>query len=149
MKPGLSINTDAVILRLGLRVSDPKSMCFSWCSQLYEGIGSRRYISSAPHLTVVSLFGHDAFVRMLLDEGADINAQCGYHGNALQAASAGGHEQVVKMLLNNKAEVNAQGGHYSNALVAASARGHEQVVKILLNNKAEVNAEGGYYGNAL
>ncbi|KAA8617103.1 Ank-2 multi-domain protein [Pyrenophora tritici-repentis] len=36
---------------------------------------------------------------MLLDNGADINAQGGEYGNALQTASEGGHKQVVKMLL--------------------------------------------------
>jgi ankyrin repeat protein len=37
---------------------------------------------------------------MLLDAGADFNAQGGDCGNALQAASLGGYEQVVKMLLD-------------------------------------------------
>jgi hypothetical protein len=53
---------------------------------------------------------------MLLDKDADVNAQGGEYGNALQAASQGGHEQVVKMLLDKDANVNAQGGDYSNAL---------------------------------
>ncbi|KAI1584776.1 ankyrin repeat domain containing protein [Pyrenophora tritici-repentis] len=48
---------------------------------------------------------------MLLDAGADVNAQGGDYGNALQAASAEGHEQVVKMLLDAGADVNAQGGY--------------------------------------
>ncbi|KAI1602560.1 ankyrin repeat domain containing protein [Pyrenophora tritici-repentis] len=64
---------------------------------------------------------------MLLDKGADVNAQGGRYGNALQAASAGGYEQVVKMLLNKGAKVNAQGGEYSSALQAASAGGYEAV----------------------
>jgi hypothetical protein len=37
---------------------------------------------------------------MLLDKDAEVNAQGGRYGNALQAASWGGHEQVVTMLLN-------------------------------------------------
>ena len=47
---------------------------------------------------------------MLLDKGAEVNAQGGGYGNALQAASSGGHETVVQMLLDKGAEVNAQGG---------------------------------------
>jgi ankyrin repeat protein len=46
-------------------------------------------------------------VQMLLDAGADVNAQGGYCGNALQAASWGGHEEVVQMLLAAGADVNA------------------------------------------
>jgi hypothetical protein len=40
---------------------------------------------------------------MLLDKGADVNAQGGFYGNALQAASGGGHEKIVQMLAENRA----------------------------------------------
>jgi len=80
---------------------------------------------------------------------ADVNAQGGYYGYALQAASLGGHEKVVQILLETGAEANAQGGVYGTALQAASARGHEKVVQILLERGAEVNAQGGYYSTAL
>ena len=40
---------------------------------------------------------------MLLEKGADVNAQGGDYGNALQAASAGGYDKVVQMLLENGA----------------------------------------------
>jgi hypothetical protein len=36
---------------------------------------------------------------MLIDKGADVNAQGGRYGNALQAASARGQKAVVKMLM--------------------------------------------------
>jgi hypothetical protein len=41
---------------------------------------------------------------MLLDKGADINAQGGCYGNATQAALAEGHERVVNMLLEAGAD---------------------------------------------
>jgi hypothetical protein len=44
--------------------------------------------------------GLSTITKRLLDRGAEVNAQGGYYGNALQAASWGRHEQVVKMLLN-------------------------------------------------
>jgi ankyrin repeat protein len=57
---------------------------------------------------------------MLLDRGADVNAQGGHYGSALQAASFGGHENVVRMLLvRHGADVNSQGGEYGSALHAA------------------------------
>lgn len=37
----------------------------------------------------------EEIVRMLLDNGADVNAQGGKHGNALQAALEKGHLEVV------------------------------------------------------
>jgi ankyrin repeat protein len=81
-------------------------------------------------LQAASARGHEQVVKLLLDKGADLNAQGGEYGNALQAAAARGHEQVVKLLLDKGADPNAQGGEYGNALQAASARGHEQVVKL-------------------
>ncbi|KAF2675923.1 hypothetical protein K458DRAFT_437678 [Lentithecium fluviatile CBS 122367] len=68
-----------------------------------------------------SVRGHEAVARLLLDKGADVNAQGGDFGNALQAASYGGHELVVRLLLDKGADVNVQGGGFGNALQAASA----------------------------
>jgi ankyrin repeat protein len=93
--------------------------------------------------------GHYAMAELLLDKGADVNAQGGYLRNALQAASSEDYEAVVKLLLDKGADVNAQGGEYGNALQAASSGGHEAVVKLLLDKGADVNAQGGYFKNAL
>jgi hypothetical protein len=100
-------------------------------------------------LYYAALLGFSMVTRLLLDAGAEVNAQGGHYGNALQAASGIGHEQIVKMLLDKGAEVNAQGALFGNALQAASYGGHEQVVKTLLDAGAEVNAQGGLFGNAL
>ena len=58
-------------------------------------------------LHAASLGGHKKIVQVLLDKGADVNAQGGVYGNALQAASSEGHGQVVQMLLDKGADVNA------------------------------------------
>ena len=81
-------------------------------------------------LYYASLLGLTKIVSLLiLEAGADGNAQGGGYGNALQAASARGHDQVVQRLLEAGADVNAQrGGGFSNALQVASAGGHDRVV---------------------
>jgi ankyrin repeat protein len=81
---------------------------------------------------------HMQVVKLLIDKGAQVDAQNGRYGNALQAASSRGHEAGVKMLLDKGAEVNAHGGHYGNALQAASEGGHEAVVKMLVVWGAQV-----------
>ncbi|KAJ5513368.1 NACHT nucleoside triphosphatase [Penicillium fimorum] len=103
--------------------------------------GSKVYYASFLGLAVVA--------QDLIRKGADINAQGGRYGNALQAASAKGDQEIVKLLLDNGADTNAQGGEYGNALQVASANGHQEIVKLLLDNGADINAQGGYYGNAL
>jgi hypothetical protein len=100
-------------------------------------------------LSYVVEFGREPIVKLLLKKGADVNAQGGSYGNALQAASYRGNEPIVKLLLEKGANVNAHGGMYSNALYAASSEGHEPVVELLLKEGAEVNAQGGNYGSAL
>jgi ankyrin repeat protein len=103
----------------------------------------------ATPLYYCALLGLRIVTRLLLDRGADVNAQGGLFGNALQAASAKGHEQIVTMLLNEGARANAQGGYYGDALQAASLKGYERIVTVLLNEGANVNAQDGLYGNAL
>jgi Ankyrin repeats (3 copies) len=94
-------------------------------------------------LYYASLFGFVEACKDILDKGADVNAQGGKWGNALQAASwGGGHESVVRLLLEWGADVNAEGGFCGNALQAASEGGHESVVRLLLERGADVNAEG-------
>ncbi|KAJ9482639.1 hypothetical protein VN97_g10788, partial [Penicillium thymicola] len=85
-------------------------------------------------------------VQILLGAGADVNAQGGQYGNALQAAAWLGNAETVQILLGAGADVNAQGGHFGNALQAAASRGNAETVQILLGAGADVNAQGGRYG---
>jgi ankyrin repeat protein len=101
--------------------------------------------------TSASIRDHDETVELLLNKGADVNAQGGPFGNALQIASAsfGDHKEPVELLLRWGADVNAQGGHFGNALQAASYSNRQEVVELLLSRGANVNSQGGYYGSAL
>ena len=56
-------------------------------------------------------YGHDTMVELLINKGANLNAQDEHHGSALYTASERGHEQVVKLLLDKGAEIKAQGGN--------------------------------------
>jgi hypothetical protein len=92
-------------------------------------------------LYYASLSGLTQIVGLLVFEsGANVNAQGGWYGNALQAASSGGHDKIVELLLSKGADVNAQGGEYGNALQAALSRGHDKIVELLLSKGANLNA---------
>lgn len=100
-------------------------------------------------LHVASNRGDTATVRLLLENGADVNAVDSYYGSALLAASAPGHLETVKLLLESGADVNTCGYEDVSALEAASANGHFETVKLLLEFGADVNAFGYCYGSAL
>ncbi|KAJ9493407.1 hypothetical protein H2202_011117 [Exophiala xenobiotica] len=100
-----------------------------------------RYKSRKIKHNMSSYYGSQETVKILLDKGADVNAQGGKFGNALQAASYGGHEQVVQVLLDQDADVNTHGGEYGNALQAASYGGHDQMVRLLLEKGAELETK--------
>jgi hypothetical protein len=126
-----------------IRIFDPDS--------LRESPDVTKQLKNVPTpLYYASLLGLTGIVSLLiLKAGADVNAQGGSYGNALQAASVGGHEKIVTLLLDKSAAVNAQGENHGNALQAASYNGHEKIVALLLDKSAAVNAQGGCYGNAL
>ena len=73
---------------------------------------------------------------MLLEKGADVNAQSEAYGNALNAACFLGHNQVVQMLLDKGADINAQCRNGS-ALQMASKRGYQDIVKLLRQRGAK------------
>jgi hypothetical protein len=92
--------------------------------------------------------GHVEIVQRL-EKGADVNAQGGEYGDALQAAAEGGYAEIVQRLLEKGADVNAQGGEYGNALSAAVTKGHLDIVQQLLEKGAYINAQNGDLNNAL
>ena len=85
-------------------------------------------------------------LQSMLNAGANVNAQGGEYGNALQAAAYDSDTEIARMLLNAGADVNAQGGRYSNALQAAVSRGNTEMARMLLDAGAYVNTQGGGQG---
>ncbi|KAF4250945.1 hypothetical protein CNMCM8980_009584 [Aspergillus fumigatiaffinis] len=64
-------------------------------------------------LLEASAEGHEKIIQLLLENGADVNAQ---GGSALLAASKEGHDKIIQLLLDHGADVNAQGGSASALL---------------------------------
>ena len=134
----------------------PRRACFLNWIRMYDLDQSwdppkwRREASSIPEPLYYSCSaGFLNISRWLLAEGANINAQGGQYGNALQASSTSSRESIVQLLLDGGAAINAQGGYLGNALQAAADGGHEKIVRLLLDQGAAINAQEGYFGNAL
>ncbi|KAI9763081.1 MAG: hypothetical protein M1840_000928 [Geoglossum simile] len=110
-------------------------------------IGNRAPSSGGP--TAAAPTGRIQLIHMLINKGADINAQGGYYGNPLQAALARSLGELAPMLLEKGADVNASGGQFGHPLQAAARYASPRTVQLLVDHGADVNAQGGYYGNAL
>ncbi|KAL8992531.1 MAG: hypothetical protein Q9169_007030 [Polycauliona sp. 2 TL-2023] len=91
--------------------------------------------------------GHDNIVRMLLDQGLDIEHE-GQYGRPLRSASLFGHDSTVQLLLSRGAKVSAD-SFVGNALEAAVISGHGSIVSSLVQEGIDVNIKGGTYGTAL
>ena len=102
-----------------------------------------------PPLYYVSMAGLHKSVQMLLDEGVNVNAQGGKHGNALHVALEKGHIQIVQMLLDKGANFNALHKVHGTTLQIASVNGHIRIVQLLLDKGVDINAYDKKYGNAL
>jgi ankyrin repeat protein len=81
-----------------------------------------------------------AAARLLIKNGADINAQRSCFGPALREASGKGSVQIVNMLLDKGADINAQSEHYGTSLLSAVCRGAVDIVSTLLGRCADPNA---------
>ncbi|KAL8376138.1 hypothetical protein RB595_007312 [Gaeumannomyces hyphopodioides] len=101
-------------------------------------------LPSTADLAAASSAGHIETVKILLENGADVNAQDEEYGGALIAASSAGHGEIVKVLLEKGATVEAKDENGLTPLSIAARSGHEAVVKLLLENGANVNSKGGW-----
>ncbi|KAJ0160764.1 Ankyrin-2 [Colletotrichum tanaceti] len=103
-------------------------------------------------LHAATRFGHKEAVLLLLDNGANINAQTEKSGTALLIASALGRRDLVQLLLQRGADVNITCEGLGTALQAACAEGqggHGDLAELLVRNGADINARAGKYGTAV
>lgn len=106
------------------------------------------YRDSDNLLQTASSLGYTEIAKLLLENGANVNAK-GFWGSALQAASSRGHEKIVRLLLEKGADLNARDIHQDSALETASNNGHLAIVRLLLKHALSVNVELRYGGSAL
>jgi ankyrin repeat protein len=98
----------------------------------------------SPTTRLISVLADKGFsellrIRILADNGADVNASSNYGYTPLLFASANGHEAVARLLIENGADVNTRDITRCTPLFNASRNGHEAVVMLLIDNDADVN----------
>lgn len=82
-------------------------------------------------LMAVSWYDRENIVRLLLDHGANVNAQNVYGETALMNAALCGRENTVRLLLDRGADVNIRTKRGTNAAMKAALAGHESITKLL------------------
>ena len=114
-----------------------------WLGMYWRATYSEDAASGFTTLMIVSYFGVDGAVELLLNRGAEINIQAqNMDGEtALYMAAWNGHETVVRLLLDRGAEINTQNKNGWTALYGAASGGHETIVRLLLDRGAEINIQ--------
>ena len=80
--------------------------------------------------------GHEAVVRLLLENGADPEIKNENQMTALTIAVEHGHEAIVRLLLENEADIELRTMFGETALTIAVSSGHEAIVQLLLDSAA-------------
>lgn len=122
---------------LGLDLSAP------WSRRLVNTAGEEK--PGDMPLTLATIRGNEEVVQLLIDKGADVNAQGGLEEQAIVHAARNGYESIVRLLLRSGAKVDGIGSIITllnsprSALDAAISSGHESIVRLLLHHGADIN----------
>lgn len=94
-------------------------------------------------LTASAEKGHLSTVKLLVEQGADIELKDGFNDTPLKAAARAGHQGIVEYLLLSGANPNSEGKGGATPLSSATYAGHLEVIKVLLNNGATIKSNDG------
>lgn len=83
-------------------------------------------------------YGCEGIAAVLIENGANIDAQRNDGSTALHVASSNGHEGIVELLLKHGANVDIQANDESTALQIACEKGHGNVVRKLIEKGASM-----------
>ena len=88
----------------------------------------------ALHLAAQS--SHEAALRVLIEDGANIHVKDGQGRTALHLAAEKGHEGVLQLLIKNGTSAHEKDNRGRMALHLAAKNGHEAVLRLLIKNRA-------------
>ncbi|KAL8801160.1 MAG: hypothetical protein Q9182_004665 [Xanthomendoza sp. 2 TL-2023] len=102
-----------------------------------------------PIIAAARLWENMDDVQLLIDAGANVNAQGGTWHTALQAAAVDGNYDTMRVLLDTGADMHAIGGIYGNALSAAYRHGYYFCTGLLWERGVSKKLRGGMMGTPL
>jgi ankyrin repeat protein len=90
-------------------------------------------------LTYAAIYGHLEVVRVLLEEGANVNRTDSVVYTALHHAAWNGHLDLCRLLLDWGAKVDALNKSRNTPLMWAAWQGHLSIAKLLVERGADVS----------
>ncbi len=93
-------------------------------------------------LYLASIGGHAATARLLIDKGADVNANDNeYRVSPLHSATVKGHKPIIKILISKGANINLKAKGGNTPLHLAALLGDTETIELLISSGAQVNIE--------
>jgi ankyrin repeat protein len=119
------------------------------CSSSRARINTGSEAVSADSQLSATRNGYEEVVKLLLNNGAELEAKSNDGPTPLLSAASNGHAAIVKLLIDNGAELEAKDYYGWTALSLAANNGHEALVKLLLEKGAKLEAKEVHAGTPL
>ena len=87
---------------------------------------------SLTHTLFKFSLGNEQMLNLLLNHGADVNAEGGLHYTALHASTYFGHTDGTRLLLSMGADINSRDMYDRTPAMNAAMNGHEGVLHLLV-----------------
>jgi hypothetical protein len=94
-------------------------------------------------------YGNTEIVNLLIQSGANVNAQDKDMWTALMFAAQSGNIEIAKLLIQSGANCSGHDNDFVTPLMLAAQDGHTEIVQILLKNGADVNAQNNVVNTAV
>ncbi|XP_059160716.1 mitogen-activated protein kinase kinase kinase 2-like [Physella acuta] len=106
-------------------------------------------LNATQQLMTASKEGDEDTIKLLIENGCDVNAIDSEGCNPLMLASFNGHEKPLELLIKSGCDFNAFKRDGFNALMMACEKGHDKCVELLIKYGCHVNATNSEGCNAL
>jgi ankyrin repeat protein len=93
--------------------------------------------------------GHLDMVKLLIEDGAEIDVESYYKETALMCASENGHFDIVSLLIEKGATIDKKSNYGETAIMCAARKGHFDIVGLLIKNGAKINEKDNCKKTAL
>ncbi|KAK2594104.1 hypothetical protein QQS21_008207 [Conoideocrella luteorostrata] len=108
-----------------------------------QPLESGRIINTKTPLIWAAEKGYKVVARVLIEQGAAIEAKTGNGSTPLMIAAHNGHEAVARLLIDKGAAIEAKTGNGWIPLLFAAYTGHEAIARLLIDKGAAIEAKTG------